>query len=68
MPDQKTMQTRCVGGFSVTWVPKLLLPPVEIRNFGPKITKFGPKYALLIILGQILEFLAHLVSCLTIKQ
>ena len=36
MPDQKTMRTRCLGGFSVTWVPKLLLPPKRIRIFGPK--------------------------------
>ena len=36
MPDQKTMWTRCVGGFSVTLVPKLLLPPKRIRIFGPK--------------------------------
>ena len=32
----KTMGTRCLGGFSVTWVPKLLLPPVRIRIFSPK--------------------------------
>ena len=35
MVDQKTMQTRCLGGFSVTWVPKLLLPPVKMMIFGP---------------------------------
>ena len=23
MPDQRAMQTRCLGGFSVKWVPKL---------------------------------------------
>ena len=33
--------TRCQGGFSVTWVPKLLLPPVKIRIFGPKTAQFG---------------------------
>ena len=33
--------------FSVLWVPKFLLPPVKIRNFGPKKDKFGPKYAFL---------------------
>ena len=53
MPDQKTMQTRCLGGFSVVWVPKHMLPPVRIRIFGPKKAKFGPKYA----------FLVHLVLC-----
>ena len=29
MPDQKTMQTRCLGGFSVMWVTKLLISPVK---------------------------------------
>ena len=36
MPDQKTMRTRCPDGFSVTWVPKHLLPSIRIRIFGPK--------------------------------
>ena len=36
MPDQETIQTRCVGGFSVTLVLKLLLPPERKRIFGPK--------------------------------
>ena len=31
------MRIRCLGGFSVMWVPKLLLPPVKIRIFGPNI-------------------------------
>ena len=34
MPDQKTIQTSCPGGFSVIWVPKLLLTPIKIRLFG----------------------------------
>ena len=33
---KKTMQTRCLGGFSYAYVPKLLLPPVRIRIFCPK--------------------------------
>ena len=34
--------------FSVMGVPQLWLPPVKIiRFFGPKTTKFGPKYAFL---------------------
>ena len=33
----------------------------------PKTAKFGPKYAVLVILGQILAFLAHLIPCLTKK-
>ena len=47
--------------FSVMWVPKLLLSPVRIRIFCPKMTKFGPKLAFLVILGQALP--AHLVPC-----
>ena len=42
-------------------VPTLLLTPIKIRIFGPKTTKFGPKYAFLVILGQILPFL-HILS------
>ena len=49
MADQKTMRTRCLGGVSVTWVPKLLLPPVEIRIFVPETAKFGQKYAFVVI-------------------
>ena len=30
------MQTRCLGGFSVMWVTKLLISPVRIRVFLPK--------------------------------
>ena len=36
MADQKTIQTSCLGGFSVMWVPKVLLIPIEIRILGPK--------------------------------
>ena len=45
--DRKTMQTRCPGVFSVTWVTKLLLPLVKIRIFGPGQAKFCPKNAVL---------------------
>ena len=45
MPDQKTMWTRCLGGFSVMWVTKLLISQVKKRIFCPKMTKFGPKLA-----------------------
>ena len=48
MPDQITMQKWCLGVFSVTWVPKLLLPPIKIRIFGPKAAIFAPKYSLLL--------------------
>ena len=49
--------------FSVMLVPKLLLTPIKIRIFGPKTAKFGPKYAFLVISGQILPFFAHFVQC-----
>ena len=42
-------------------VPKLLLTPLKIRIFGPKTAKIGPKYAFLVIFGQILAFLAQYV-------
>ena len=61
MPDQKPMRTRCLGGFSIMWVTKLLISLVKIRIFCPRTTKFGPNLAFLFILGQAL--LAHLVPC-----
>ena len=54
MPDQKNKYERCLGGFSVMWITKLLLPPLEIRIFCANKAKFGPKYAVVVILGQIL--------------
>ena len=41
MPDQKKIRLSCLGGFSVMWVPKLLLPPVKIRIFGQKRLNFA---------------------------
>ena len=41
MPDQNPMWTRCLGGFSVKWVTKLLISPVKKRIFCTKTTKFG---------------------------
>ena len=61
MPNQKPMWTRCLGGFSVKWVTKLLIFPVEIRIFCPKTTKFGPKLAFLVNLGQAMQ--AYSVPC-----
>ena len=58
MPDQKT---RCPGGFSVMWVTKLLISPVKKRIFCPKTTKFGPKLAFLVNLGQAMQ--AYSVPC-----
>ena len=55
MPNQKPMWTRCLGWFSVMWVTKLMIFPVEIRIFCPKTTKFGPKLAFLVNLGQAMQ-------------
>ena len=55
MPDQKPMQTRCLGGFSIMWVTKLFISPVKKRIFCPKTTKFGPKLAFLVNLGQAMQ-------------
>ena len=52
-----------VGYVGIKWLQasfdrgKLLLPLVEIRIFGPNTAKFGPKYACLVIFGQILAYL-----------
>ena len=43
------------------WVTKLLIFPIEIRIFSPKRTKFGPKLAYLVNLGQAMQ--AYLVPC-----
>ena len=59
------MRTSCLGGFPIIWVPELLLTPLKNRIFGPKMAKFGSKYAVLVILAQILAFFAHFVQCLT---
>ena len=37
------------------WVTKHLIFPVEIRIFCPKTTKFGPKLAFLVNLGQAMQ-------------
>ena len=55
MSDQKPMWTRCLGGFSVMWVTKLLISQVKKRIFCPKTTKFGPKLAFLVDLGQAMQ-------------
>ena len=55
MPDQKPMWTRCLGWFSVMWVTKLMISPVKKRIFCPKTTKFGPKLAFLVDMGQVMQ-------------
>ena len=42
---EKSMQTRCPGGFPLCGYQKLLLPPVKFRIFGPKTDISAPKYA-----------------------
>ena len=37
------------------WVTKLLISPVKKRIFCPKTTKFGPKLAFLVNLGQVMQ-------------
>ena len=41
--------------FSDVWVPKLLLSPIKIWIICPKTTKFGPKLAFLVNLGQAMQ-------------
>ena len=53
LPNQKTLRRRCLCGFSVMLIPKLLLSLVKIRIFCPKTTKFSPKLAFLVISGQV---------------
>ena len=43
------------------WVTKLLISPVKKRIFCPKTTKFGPKLAFLVDLGQAMQ--AYSVPC-----
>ena len=64
MADQNTMQRRCLGGFSVTWVPKLLLPPVRLGFMAPK----GQIWSKISIFGQLLAFLAYFFPCPTKKN
>ena len=43
------------------WVTKLMISQVKKRIFCPKTTKFGPKLAFLVNLGQAMQ--AYLVPC-----
>ena len=61
MPDQKPMWTRCLGEFSVMWVTELMISQVKKRIFCPKTTKFGPKLAFLVDMGQAMQ--AYSVPC-----
>ena len=44
MSDQKTMRTRCLGVFSVMWLPKLLLSPMRIRIFAQEQPNLARKW------------------------
>jgi len=55
--NQKQMRTSCLCGFSIMWLPKLLITPTKIKIFGRKMAKFGPKLVILVIYGQLLSFL-----------
>ena len=50
MADQKTMQARCLGGFSVMLVTKCLISPVKSRIFCPKLA-FLPKIGIFVHFG-----------------
>ena len=62
IPDQRAMQTSCLGSFSVIWVPKLLLTSARNWIFWPKNSQICPKT---VIFGQISAFFAHLIPCPT---
>ena len=74
MPNQKTTRTMCLVGFPLCGYQNFTFSR-NIWDFWPKegqilpkIGIFGPKYAFLDILGQILAYTIHLVICMTIKQ
>ena len=56
MPDQKTMRTRCLGGFSVMWVTTLLISPVKKGCFAQKRPNLARNW-------HFWPLLAHLVPC-----
>ena len=49
MPEQKPKGTRCLGGFSVMWVTKLLISQVKKKDFLPQNDQIWPKIG---IFGQ----------------
>ena len=56
MLDQKPMWTRCLGGFSVMWVTKLLISPLKNRIFAQKQPNLARNW-------HFCPLLAHLVPC-----
>merc|ERR1712147_593651 len=61
----KTMCIRCLGEFSVMWVTKLLIFPVEIRIFFPQNDQIWPKIG---IFGQFGPGHAGLFSALLVGR
>ena len=59
MPDQKTMQTRCLGGFLIFGYQNFCSLP-KLFGFWAQIWHFWPNIC---IFGQILAFLARLMPC-----
>ena len=64
-PDQKTMWTRCLGGFSVMWVTKLLISPVKKGFFAQKRPNLAQNWRFLSIAGS---FGALLVGWLVVAR
>ena len=56
---------RCLIGIPIGGYQNFYSLPPKNWIFGPKMAKFGPKSAFLVILGQILPFFAHFVQCPT---
>ena len=66
MPDQKTMRTRCVGGFSVMWVLKQTFAfSSKKKDFLPKNDQIWPKIG---IFGQFGPGHAGLFSALLVGR
>ena len=66
-PHKKSMGMRCLVGFLICEYQNFCCLSEKL-GFCPKTATFGPKYAFLVILGQILALLIHLVLCPTKKQ
>ena len=68
MAGQKTMQTRCIGGFPLGGYQTFCFLPLKSGILSQKRPNLNPEYAFVVILGQILAFLDLLVSYPTKKQ
>ena len=68
MPDQKTMWTRWLGGFSVMWVTKLLISPVKNGFFAQEWPNLVPCWWVGWWLWRGLYLARHLFSFYIIMQ